>query len=69
MSVNSSSPARVEFVMTVIGTDLAFGAQGSAALIKLSDYCRIELSVMGLPRRQNGLYYDAWQEKAAGFSC
>jgi hypothetical protein len=69
VSVNSSSPARVEFVMTVIGADLAFGAQGSAALIKLSDGCRIELSVMGLLRRQNGLYYDVWQEKAAGFSC
>jgi hypothetical protein len=56
----------LHFAMAVSGTDLAPGAHGLASLTKESDGWRIQLSVTGLPRRDNGLYYEAWLKNAAG---
>jgi hypothetical protein len=59
-------PAPSHFAMVVHGTRLAPGARGSAMLTRRSDGWEINLSVSGLPRRENDLYYEAWLENAAG---
>jgi hypothetical protein len=67
IAVNTGvGPAPLHFAMVVSGTELAPAAHGSASLIKESDGWRIELSVTGLPRRDNGLYYEAWLKNASG---
>jgi hypothetical protein len=52
--------------MVLDGTSLAPGVTGSATLTKFTDGWRIRLSAPGLPRRANGLYYEAWLKNAAG---
>lgn len=66
LAVNSAGPSPLQFAMVVSGTPRAPGAHGSATLTKTGSGWRIQLSVKGLPRRANGLYYEAWLKNAAG---
>jgi hypothetical protein len=65
-SGGNSGPAPLRFAMVITGTPLAPGAGGSATLTKTPSGWRIQLSVKGLPHRQNGLYYEAWLKNDAG---
>lgn len=47
-------------------TDLAPGATGEATLTKTSAGWRIELEAAGLPRLDNGRFYEAWLRNEAG---
>ena len=49
-----------------LGHQLAPGASGSATLTKTSAGWRIELDASGLPRLDNGRFYEAWLKNAAG---
>lgn len=57
---------RTEFAASLTGTQLASGARGSATLTKTPGGWRIRLQATGLPRRENGEYYEAWLKSAAG---
>jgi hypothetical protein len=47
-------------------TQLVPGASGSARVFAEDSGLRIELNATGLPRRDGGLYYQAWLRDAAG---
>jgi hypothetical protein len=47
-------------------TALAPGAGGEATLTKTSSGWRIDLDATGLPRRDGGLFYEAWLRNSAG---
>ena len=47
-------------------TELAPGAHGSATVTSEPSGLRIQLNATGLPRRDGGLYYQAWLKNAAG---
>jgi hypothetical protein len=47
-------------------TQLVPGASGNARVYAESSGLRIELNATGLPRRDGGLYYQAWLRDAAG---
>ena len=47
-------------------TQLVPGASGSARVFAEESGLRIELNATGLPRRDGGLYYQAWLRDAAG---
>jgi hypothetical protein len=47
-------------------TQLVPGATGSARVFAEESGLRIELNATGLPRRDGGLYYQAWLRDAAG---
>ena len=59
-----SSPE--QYSAALAATNLAPGASGNATLTKSTPGWRIELTVTGLPRRDNGQYYEAWLKNAAG---
>jgi len=63
-SNGGGSPQR--FAATLTGTDLAPGASGSATLTRTDAGWRIVLDTTGLPRLDNGRYYQAWLKNAAG---
>ncbi|MCI0635849.1 MAG: anti-sigma factor [Actinobacteria bacterium] len=54
------------FQAALAATDLAPGARGEATLTKTSSGWRIELDATGLPRLEDGLFYEAWLQNAAG---
>ena len=66
VSVSSSGPSPLQFGMVVSGTPLAPGAHGSATATKSNSGWQIKLSATGLPHLENGRYYQAWLENAAG---
>jgi hypothetical protein len=63
-ATGSTSPQR--FAAALTGTDLAPGASGSATLTGTRAGWRIVLHTTGLPRLDNGRYYQAWLKNAAG---
>jgi hypothetical protein len=62
----TSGPAPLHFAMVVRGTALAPSAQGNASLTKTNSGWRIELHATGLPRLDNGRFYQAWVKNPAG---
>ena len=64
LRVTGSSPE--QFSAALAATNLAPGASGNATLTKSAPGWRIELTVTGLPRRDNGQYYETWLKNAAG---
>ncbi len=62
----NNGPAPLHFAMVVSGTPLAPDAHGSATLTKMTTGWEIKLSATGLPRLDNGRYYQAWLKNAAG---
>jgi hypothetical protein len=55
-----------EFVASLRGTDLAPDASGEVTLIQTEGGWKIHLQANGLPRRDNGAYYEAWLKNDAG---
>jgi hypothetical protein len=66
IALSNGGQAPQHFAMILSGTDLAPSAHGAATLTKTGSGWRVELSASGLPRRDNGLYYEAWLKNAAG---
>jgi Anti-sigma-K factor rskA, C-terminal len=62
----NGGPAPEQFAMVVTGTAIAPNAHGSATLTKEASGWQVKLSATGLPRLENGLYYQAWLKNAAG---
>jgi len=56
----------VQFAATLSGTDLAPGATGSATMTRTASGWRIHLTASGLPRLDNGRYYQAWLKSPSG---
>jgi Anti-sigma-K factor rskA len=53
-------PASQQLAATLTSTELAPGAEGAATFTKTSSGWRIELDATGLPRRDDGRFYQAW---------
>jgi hypothetical protein len=66
VAVSSSGPTGMKFAATLSGTQLAPGASGKATLTQTSSGWRIHLDAIGLPRLDNGRFYQAWLKNAAG---
>ena len=65
--VVSRSGTSAEHFRAALGpTDLAPQASGNATLTKTSSGWRIELDAAGLPRLDDGRFYQAWLKNAAG---
>jgi hypothetical protein len=65
---DNSTPAHhpLQFAAALQPTALAPHAKGSATLAKTKGGWRIKINATGLPRRDNGKYYEAWLKNAAG---
>ena len=55
-----------QFHAALGATPLSPGAAGNATLTKTTSGWRIQLDATGLPRRDKGLFYEAWLKNAAG---
>jgi len=64
--VFNSGTGNERFHAALGATDLVPGAAGEATLTKTSSGWRIQLDAVGLPRLQNGRFYEAWLRNAAG---
>jgi anti-sigma-K factor RskA len=64
--VFSSGTSAERFHAALGPTDLAPAAQGQATLTKTTSGWRIELDATGLPRLDNGRFYEAWLKNEAG---
>jgi hypothetical protein len=62
----SSGPSAQRFQAALGPTGLATGAKGAATLTKTTSGWRIELHATGLPRLDNGRFYEAWLKNDAG---
>lgn len=56
----------VEFAGPMTGTELAPGVAGDVTLTKTTSGWRIHLEVAGMPRRDDGEFYEAWLKDADG---
>jgi hypothetical protein len=56
----------LQYAASVDGTKLAPSASGDVTLTKTKSGWKIELHADGLPRRDNGDYYEAWLKNSAG---
>jgi anti-sigma-K factor RskA len=66
LGVFGSSTSGKRFHASFAATGLAPGASGNATLTKTSSGWRIELDATGLPRLDNGRFYEAWLKNPAG---
>jgi anti-sigma-K factor RskA len=66
LGVFGSSTSGERFHASLAGTGLAPGVRGEATLTKTSSGWRIELDATGLPRLDNGRFYEAWLRNPAG---
>jgi hypothetical protein len=62
--VNREQP--VEFAASLSGTELAPDASGEVTLTKTPSGWDIQLNATGLPRREDGEFYEAWLKDDAG---
>ena len=66
LSVFGSETSSEQFRAALAPTALLSDARGDATLTKTSSGWRIELDATGLPRLENGRYYQAWLRNTAG---
>jgi hypothetical protein len=66
VAVITSGTSSQRFRAALGPTDLAPAANGEASLTKTSSGWRIELHATGLPRLDNGRFYEAWLRNSAG---
>jgi hypothetical protein len=66
LAISGPGTSGSSFKAALAATDLAPGASGSATLTKTTAGWRIVLNTTGLPRRDNGRYYQAWLKNPAG---
>jgi anti-sigma factor RsiW len=62
------SPSTEQFRAALAPTELVPGAAGEATLTKTDSGWRIDLDAAGLPRLDDGRFYQAWLRNAAGVS-
>jgi hypothetical protein len=63
---NSHGGRPVQFAAALRGTGLAPSASGAVTLTRTTSGWRIHLNASGLPRRENGEYYEAWLKSSTG---
>jgi len=66
IGVTSTSRHPAEMTTALAATSLDPGATGSATMTQTSDGWRIQLHTTGLPRLDNGRYYEAWLKNPSG---
>ena len=66
LSVFDSGTSAERFHAALAPTGLVPGASGKATLTKTTSGWRIELDATGLPRLDDGRFYEAWLRNAAG---
>ena len=66
LSVFGSGTSGERFEAALAPTGLVPGARGEATLTKTTSGWRIELDATGLPRLEEGRFYEAWLRNAAG---
>src|SRR4029453_10805915 len=66
LSVFRSETTPEQFRAALAPTALLPDAKGDATLTKTASGWRIELDATGLPRLENGRYYQAWLRSSAG---
>ena len=64
VQLNRAQP--VEFAASLSGTELAPDAAGDVTLTKTPSGWKVELHATGLPRREDGEFYQAWLKDDAG---
>ena len=64
--VLSTGPSAERFHAALGSTGLVPGAQGQATLTKTTSGWRIQLDASGLPRLDNGRFYEGWLKNGAG---
>src|SRR5262245_60424603 len=65
-AVFEPGPSGNRFAAELVATELVPGAHGEATFTKTSSGWRIELDATGLPRLDNGRFYQAWLRNSAG---
>ena len=66
VAVSGSEQSGAQFHAALGPTALVPGASGEATLTKTTSGWRIELDATGLPRLDDGRFYQAWLRNAAG---
>jgi Anti-sigma-K factor rskA len=66
LTVSRSGTSGQRFHAALAATTLAPGATGEATLTKTSSGWRVELDATGLPRLEDGRFYEAWLRSPAG---
>src|SRR4051812_21553549 len=66
IAVIGSGTSSVQVTAALTSTGLAPGASGHATLTKTTSGWRVELDARGLPRRENGVFYEAWLRNSTG---
>lgn len=66
VAVSRSEPSGEQFRAALGPTGLVPGARGNATLTKTTSGWRIELDATGLPRLDDGRFYQAWLRNPAG---
>jgi anti-sigma-K factor RskA len=66
ITILSSGSSAQRFQAALGPTALAPGARGKATLTKTSSGWRIQLTATGLPRLENGRFYEAWLRNTSG---
>jgi hypothetical protein len=64
--LRDTSPPQRRFDVALSATELAPGASGDASMIKTNSGWEIHLQAVGLPRLENGQFYQAWLRNADG---
>jgi Anti-sigma-K factor rskA, C-terminal len=66
LGLSSGGSAPTRFHAALAGTSLSPGASGQVTLTKTVSGWRIALHATGLPRLDNGQYYEAWLKNSSG---
>jgi len=66
VGITSHQAHGAQFAASLTGTSLAPGATGSATLTQTTGGWHIQLNATGLPRLDNGSYYEAWLKDPNG---
>jgi hypothetical protein len=64
--ISSQRDHPVQFAAAMTGTELAPAAKGSVTMTQTASGWRIHLQAKGLPRLDNGAFYQGWLKDAAG---
>jgi hypothetical protein len=66
LALAGGSTDSATFAAAMAGTDLARGASGSATFTQTASGWRVELHATGLPRLDDGRFYEAWMKNRDG---
>jgi len=66
IGLNNNGSRSVEYAAALSGTKLAPGASGQVTLTQTTSGWKIRLHATGLPRLDNGAYYEAWLKSNGG---